>query len=509
MSSVSSASHLIDLAALPHDFAWGTATSAYQIEGAVARGRPLPVDLGHLLAHPRQVDNGDHGDVACDHYHRWREDIALMKQLGTNAYRLSLAWPRIVPGGDGPVNAKGLDFYDQLIDGLLEAGITPSVTLYHWDLPQVLQDRGGWPERETAEHFAAYAVRGRRAPRRPRHAVGHAQRAAVLRLDRPPGGPHGARPDRPDRRRARLLPPAARPRPGHPGDPRRRARRADRHRQQPLHRRARHRPRPRTSRPPAASTATPTAGGSTRCTAAASPPTCVEVYGVELPEQAGDLATMAEPLDWLGLNYYFPAVVTDDPTGPAPHARQVRRPACRAPAWTGRSTRSGIETLLLRLTDEYGARKLYVTENGSAYPDVVRPDGTVDDPERADYLEPAPRRLRERRPQGRAAGRLLRVVAARQLRVGLRLRQALRPRPRRLRDAAAHRQGQRTPLRGHRPRPPGARAPRRLTRRAAAPGRHRPGAAALVQSSTSVKVCRLAVGSPSPPRPCRRGQARR
>lgn len=95
--------------------------------------------------------------MACDHYHRWREDIGAMKRLNTNAYRLSIAWPRVMPGGDGPANAKGLAFYDELIDGLLEAGITPSVTLYHWDLPQVLQDRGGWPVRDTAEPFAAYA----------------------------------------------------------------------------------------------------------------------------------------------------------------------------------------------------------------------------------------------------------------------------------------------------------------------------------------------------------------
>ncbi|MYS46156.1 family 1 glycosylhydrolase, partial [Streptomyces sp. SID5998] len=106
---------------------------------------------------PGKVDNDDHGDVACDHYHRWPEDIALMKELGTDAYRLSIAWPRVVPDGDGPVNAKGLAFYDRLVDGLLEAGLTPNVTVYHWDLPQTLQDRGGWNERATAEHLAEYA----------------------------------------------------------------------------------------------------------------------------------------------------------------------------------------------------------------------------------------------------------------------------------------------------------------------------------------------------------------
>ena len=149
----------IDLSALPHDFLWGTATAAYQIEGAVAEDGRSPSIWDTFSHTPGKVAGGDTGDVACDHYHRWREDIDLMRRLGTNAYRLSIAWPRVMPGGDGPVNPKGLDFYDELIDALLAAGITPSVTLYHWDLPQVLQDRGGWPERDTAEHFAAYAAK--------------------------------------------------------------------------------------------------------------------------------------------------------------------------------------------------------------------------------------------------------------------------------------------------------------------------------------------------------------
>lgn len=152
----------LDLEAFPPDFAWGTATSAYQIEGAVAEDGRAPSIWDTFSRVPGAIDNGDHGDTACDHYHRWPEDVALMKGLGTDAYRLSVAWPRAVPGGDGPVNAAGIDFYDRLVDGLLDAGITPSVTQYHWDLPQALQDRvrdshGGWTERATAEHLAAYA----------------------------------------------------------------------------------------------------------------------------------------------------------------------------------------------------------------------------------------------------------------------------------------------------------------------------------------------------------------
>ncbi|RMB79818.1 GH1 family beta-glucosidase [Streptomyces shenzhenensis] len=375
----------IDLAALPHDFLWGTATSAYQIEGAVAEDGRTPSIWDTFSHTPGRIDNGDHGDVACDHYHRWREDIDLMRRLGTNAYRLSIAWPRVLPGGDGPVNPEGLAFYDQLVDALLEAGITPSVTLYHWDLPQVLQDRGGWPERDTAEHFAAYAqavaarlgdrvhhwatlnepscsawighLEGTMAPgltdltaavRASYHLLlGHGLAVQALRAAAPDAEigivnnlstvrPAGDRPE--DEA-------AARRHDGH----------VNRWWLDPVH-------------------------------GCGFPADMREVYGVDLPERPGDLETIAAPLDWLGLNYYFPAQVTDDPAGPAPHARSVRRPGVPRTGMDWEIDASGIETLLLRLTHEYGARRIYVTENGCAYPDVIRPDGTVDDPERQDYL---------------------------------------------------------------------------------------------------------------------------
>ncbi|MFF5483519.1 GH1 family beta-glucosidase [Streptomyces sp. NPDC012935] len=379
----------IDLAALPEDFLWGTATSAYQIEGAVAEDGRSPSIWDTFSHTPGKIDNDDHGDIACDHYHRWREDIALMRQLGTNAYRLSIAWPRVMPGGDGPVNAKGLDFYDALIDGLLEAGITPSVTLYHWDLPQALQDRGGWPLRDTARHFGSYAavvaerlgdrvqhwttlneplcsawighLEGKMAPgltdlTAAVHAsyhllLGHGLAAQAIRAAAP-GAQVGivnnlsaveAATERPEDVAA--------------------ARRQDGHTNRwwldPVHGRG-------------------------------FPKDMREVYaaaaGVELPEQPGDLETIAQPLDWLGLNYYFSSTVADDPTGPAPHVRTIRRPGVPRTGMDWEIDASGIERLLLRLAQDYGARKLYVTENGSAYPDVVRPDGTVNDPERQEYL---------------------------------------------------------------------------------------------------------------------------
>ncbi|MYS94510.1 MULTISPECIES: GH1 family beta-glucosidase [Streptomyces] len=375
----------IDLAALPHDFLWGTATSAYQIEGAVAEDGRAPSIWDTFSHTPGKTAGGDHGDTACDHYHRWREDIDLMRRLGVNAYRLSIAWPRVVPDGDGPVNAKGLAFYDELIDGLLDAGITPSVTLYHWDLPQALQDRGGWPERDTAFAFADYVsvvaerlgdrvthwatlneplcsawighLEGTMAPgwtdltaavRASYHLLfGHGLAVRAVRAAAP-GALIGivnnlstihAATDRPEDLAA--------------------AHRMDGHTNRwwldPVHGRG-------------------------------FPADMREAYGVELPEEPGDSAAIAAPLDWLGLNYYFPQTVADDPDGPAPYARAVRREGVPRTGMDWEIDASGIETLLLRLTQDYGARRLYVTENGSAFPDAVRPDGTVDDPERQDYL---------------------------------------------------------------------------------------------------------------------------
>ncbi|CAM5243493.1 Beta-glucosidase OS=Streptomyces alboniger OX=132473 GN=CP975_12580 PE=3 SV=1 [Streptomyces alboniger] len=375
----------IDLAAFPDDFAWGTATSAYQIEGAVAEDGRSPSIWDTFSHRAGTIDNGDHGDEACDHYHRWREDIGLMRRLGTNAYRLSVAWPRIVPGGDGAVNPKGLAFYDRLIDGLLEAGITPSVTLYHWDLPQALQDRGGWPRRETAEHFAAYAavvaerlgdrvthwttlneplcsawighLEGVMAPgltdltaavRASYHLLlGHGLAARAVRAAVPGaqvGIVNNLSTVEPATRRPEDIAAAVRM-DGH----------TNRWWLDPVHGRG-------------------------------FPADMREVYGVELPERPGDAETIAAPLDWLGLNYYFPATVADDPEGPAPYARQVRREGVPRTGMDWEVDAGGMENLLLRLTEEYGARRLYVTENGSAYPDAMAADGTIDDTGRTDYL---------------------------------------------------------------------------------------------------------------------------
>jgi beta-glucosidase len=140
----------------PKGFFWGTATAAYQIEGAWnqdGKGESIWDRFAHT---PGRIKNGDTGDVACDSYHRWQEDIALMKAMNLNSYRFSISWPRIQPSGSGAANSKGIDYYSRLADALLEAHIRPLVTLYHWDLPQALEDAGGWPNRDTAARFADY-----------------------------------------------------------------------------------------------------------------------------------------------------------------------------------------------------------------------------------------------------------------------------------------------------------------------------------------------------------------
>ncbi|MFD5205445.1 GH1 family beta-glucosidase [Streptomyces anulatus] len=375
-----------DLNALPADFTWGVATAAYQIEGAVAEDGRSPSIWDTFSHTPGTIDGGDTGDVACDHYHRVPEDIGLIKQLGADAYRFSVAWPRVVPGGDGPVNKAGLDFYDRLVDGLLEAGVTPFATLYHWDLPQTLQDRGGWTVRETSEHFAAYAshvverlgdrvkdwatlneplcsawighLEGRMAPgltdltaavRASYHLhLGHGLAVRAIRAassDARVGIVNNLSPIEPASTGEADL--AA-------------ARRADGHINRwwldPILGRG-------------------------------YPQDMVEEYGVELPVRPGDLETIAAPLDWLGLNYYFRQVVTADPDGTAPHAKQVSVPGARLTHMDWEVHAEGLEQLLLRLTGEYGVQRIYVTENGSAYEDVVAADGSVHDPERVRYLE--------------------------------------------------------------------------------------------------------------------------
>lgn len=378
---------MTDFPALATDFVWGAATASYQIEGAVAEDGRTP-SIWDTYAHtPGRVDNGDTGDIACDHYHRWRADIGLLKQLGVDAYRFSVAWPRIKPEGGGAVNAAGIGFYDRLVDELLANGIRPFVTLYHWDLPQVLQDRGGWAVRETAELLGEFAgvvaarlgdrvsdwvtvnepscvawlgyLEGRQAPGHTNlteavHAsynvlLGHGLAMAAVRANAatPPKvgiviNPSPCEPATDSHQDAAA------------------AERADGHVNRwwldPVHGRG-------------------------------FPADMRAVYGVDLPEQPGDADLIAAPMDFLGLNYYFRMVIADDPTGPVPHTRQLELPNVPRTHMGWEVHPEGLEKLLVRVAKEYQPERIYVTENGCAYADTVAADGSVHDPERTAYLE--------------------------------------------------------------------------------------------------------------------------
>ncbi|MFI6265329.1 GH1 family beta-glucosidase [Micromonospora sp. NPDC051006] len=378
---------VFDLAALPPTFVWGAATSAYQIEGGVTADGRKPSIWDTFCRVPGAIDNGDTGDLACDHYRRWPEDIALMRRLGLDAYRFSVAWPRVMPDGVGRPNPAGIAFYDRLVDGLLTAGIRPFATLYHWDLPQVLQDRGGWPARDTALAFADYAatvaaalgdrvtdwmtvneplccawigyLEGRMAPgeRDLTRAVsashhlllGHGLAAAAVRANATASASVGAvcnlSPIEPASRSDADVAAAVRA-DGH----------VNRWWLDPLFGRG-------------------------------YPPDMLDTYRVAPPVHPGDLEAIAAPLDSFGLNYYFRQVVADDPGGPAPYARQVPVPGALETTMGWESHPAGLTELLVRLAEDYGATSIYVTENGSAWRDEVGPAGEVEDKRRTEYLE--------------------------------------------------------------------------------------------------------------------------
>jgi beta-glucosidase len=368
-------------AGVPADFVWGVATAAYQVEGAAdADGRGESI-WDRFCATPGKVRAGDSGAVACDFYHRYPQDVGLMRELGVDAFRFSVAWPRVLPDGRGRVNEAGLDFYDRLVDALLDAGIRPFVTLYHWDLPQRIEDVGGWPERGTADAFAEFAevVAGRLGDRvdhwttqnepyivawlgygRGEHAPGrassedavaashhvllaHGLAVNVLR-EASPGAEVGITLDLWPVHRAHDT-------------------RADAEAAQQvdgLRNRWFLDPLFRAEYP--ADTA-----------ARLAPP----------PVRDGDMALIATPVDFLGVNVYSRSVVQADPRGAPVHVLPQRRPLTDA-GWEVYPP--SIYEVLTRVAADYGPAKLYVTENGAAFADVRTHDGEVHDLERVDFL---------------------------------------------------------------------------------------------------------------------------
>ena len=367
----------------PNEFVWGAATAAYQIEGATeadGRGESIWDRFSHT---PGRVANGDTGDRACEHYYRWREDLDVMSSLGLQGYRFSISWPRIQPDGRGPANQKGIDFYRRLSEGLLERGIAPLATLYHWDLPQALQDKGGWASREVADRFEVYAelvfeclgdvvqdwvthnepwvtsflgygygtkapgVQDWRAALASAHHVllSHGKAVAAYRAGRSTGrigitldlthvyGEAEAALRFDGNRNRWFLDPVLRG--GYPAD-------------------------------------------------------MIDLYEERLGPlefiQPGDLEEIAAPIDFLGVNFYQPAVVRLDgdqgligveelpPDGPT-----------TAMGW--RVAPDALTELLLRLKRDYGDLPLLITENGASFDDPpIDGTGVVEDAQRVDYL---------------------------------------------------------------------------------------------------------------------------
>jgi beta-glucosidase len=378
-------------------FRWGVATSAYQIEGAYDEDGRTPSIWDTFSRTPGAVANGDHGDVACDHYHRMPDDIALLSGLGVDTYRFSVSWPRVQPGGRGPIN-PGMAFYDRLVDETLRRGVEPWLTLYHWDLPQELEDAGGWPNRDTAERFADYAMLvfgalgdrvrvwttlnepwcsamlgyayGGHAPGRREFAdgiraahhllLGHGMATQRMRADAITSGREvelgitlnignaipltDRAPDRDAARRADAL--------------------GARLYLDPLLR--------------------------------GEYPEDLVVdlasIGVEIPIQDGDLDIIAEPIDVLGVNYYTDSVFTgydDDGNSTDADGRPIERRVPRglpttAMGWEIRP--AGLTTLLTRLSADYPGIPMVITESGAAFEDEADENGYVEDVERTTYL---------------------------------------------------------------------------------------------------------------------------
>ncbi len=383
---------------LPPGFELGVAMASYQIEGAVhegGRGTSIWDTFSHT---PEKVARGDHGDVACDHYHRYPEDVALMADLGVDAYRLSVAWPRIQPDGRGPVNQAGVDFYSRLVDELLGHGITPLVTLYHWDLPQALEDAGGWPLRDTALRFADYAVAlqaalGDRVNRwitlnepfcssvlgygTGRHAPGVKDAGASLAAAHHLLLGHGL---------------AVRALREHDAD----ASYGITLNLEPVSALTdRAVDREAADRSLVLSNllfTDPVLGGTY-------PAAARDLWSASSDFsflREGDLEVTSTPLDFLGVNYYFPARVRDVPHDePEAALRRIDDLGTASPLLADDEVTEmgwpvdadGIRRLMVWLKDTYPALPpVYVTENGRAAADPVR-DGVVDDPERIRYLD--------------------------------------------------------------------------------------------------------------------------
>jgi len=371
----------------PDTFSWGTATASYQVEGAWdedGKGESIWDRFSHTEG---RIITGDTGDRTCDQYHRYKDDVALMKELGLRGYRFSISWPRIFPDGKGKVNQKGLDYYSRLIDELLAAGITPFPTLYHWDLPQALQDEGGWANRDIVPHFAEYA-------RTCVDALGDRVKSWMV-FNEPAVFTHMAY-------FSGVMAPGIR-------DPR-------------LAMQSSHvvnlaqgeamRAMRATGKIDAVGsaysmTATYPASASAEDSAAADRlhgfandwflrpvmkgeyPRCyIEMDRMleRMDVRPGDMESMKEPLDFIGINLYNRDIVADAPGDRNLGVTRLPLPGPKT-QFPSEVHPAAIYRMIMRVSDEYGRPPLYVTENGCSYDDGPGADGRVHDQRRVDYLQ--------------------------------------------------------------------------------------------------------------------------
>ncbi len=368
------------------DFLWGCATSSYQIEGAGAVDGRVESIWDRFAATPGKVRDGSNGSVACDHYHRWPEDFDIGRDMGLNAYRFSIAWPRIFGEPGGQPNQKGLDFYSRLVDGMLERGLQPWATLYHWDLPQYLQDRGGWANRDTVDAFLEFAdAMTHRLGDRVKHWITHNEPWCTAIIGNFEGWhapgltdfktalqvahhvllSHGKavpliRAKVPDAKVGIALS-------LHPL-------RAASSRPEDLAAMARHDGlRYRWFLDPLHGRGYPQA--------------TLDAIGDAAPSVLpGDMEAIAVDTDFLGVNYYFPETIAHAP-GHAPLDAKVLPPGeVETTAMGWEVAPQGLAELLLRIEKDYHPGPIYITENGSCYEDSVGADGEIDDQGRRHYL---------------------------------------------------------------------------------------------------------------------------
>ncbi len=371
--------------AFPADFVWGVATSAFQIEGANREDGRGECIWDRFCATPGKTLNGDNGAIANDHYHLYPQDIQLMKQLNVGAYRFSVAWARIFPQGTGSVNSKGLDFYDRLVDNLLEAGIDPYITLYHWDLPQALQDKGGWPARETAYAFADYAeVLAKRLGDRAKgwitlnepwcssfmgyrsgsHAPGFKDHSLSLKAIHNLLLGHGLAVERIRANSNKPVGITLNLWPIYPADP-----------QDPQDIEAAHRV-------------------DTEYNRLFLEPIFKGTYPQDyvdkqepgaFPIQPGDMELISVPLDFLGINYYNRHVIRAVDSNPA--QPQFVKPEGIYTAMGWEVYPEGLHRILSRVHRDYNPPKIYITENGASTDDVLNDQRQVEDDLRLSYLQ--------------------------------------------------------------------------------------------------------------------------